>query len=70
MKIEKKLIQKKFGKKKIYTIGFPKLDKKANNKKLKTEIIEQFKLNPRKKIILYLPTLSNAQDRVLIDRII
>ena len=70
LKIEKKLIQKKFGKKKIYTIGFPKLDKKANNKKLKTEIIEQFKLNPRKKIILYLPTLSNAQDRVLIDRII
>jgi hypothetical protein len=62
LKIEKILINKKFKNKKIYNICFPRLEKKHNKKKIKNAIIKEFKLDPKKKIISYLPTLSSSQS--------
>ena len=70
LKVEMKLIRKKFGNRKIYPIGFPKLDNHIKRKILKKKIVKEFKLKPKKKIIFYLPTLSSAQNKDLIIKII
>lgn len=70
LKIEEKLINKKFGRQNIYPIGFPKLDINTDKKKLKKSLIKEFKLDKKKKIIFYLPTLTSAQSKSLLEKII
>jgi hypothetical protein len=68
-KIEKFLIKKKFPSKKVYNIGFPKLDNKNSKILCKKKIINEFKLNSKKKIIVYLPTLSEQKKSIVKDYI-
>ncbi len=69
LKIEKSLIEKKFTNKKIYNIGFPRLDKKFNVGKIRKKLIKEFKLDPKKKIIFYLPTLSIQKNELVLKYI-
>ena len=66
---ERSLIQKKFKKKKIFNIGFPRLDKKFKMSEIKNKIIKEFKLDKNKKIIFYLPTLSKQKREIVINYI-
>jgi CDP-glycerol glycerophosphotransferase (TagB/SpsB family) len=69
LKIERALIKKKFPIKKIYNIGFPKLDRKISEALNKKRIINEFKLNAKRKIIVYLPTLSRQRITIVKDNI-
>ena len=67
--IERALIKKKFPFKKIYNIGFPKLDGKIAEILYKKRIINEFKFNLKKKIIVYLPTLSRQKTTIIKNNI-
>ena len=64
-KYEKVLIKKKFPKKKIFNIGYPRLDKKIDILSYKKSIIKEFNLDPKKKIIIYLPTLAKQNKEII-----
>ena len=68
-KIERSLIKNKFPFKKIYNIGFPKLDGKIAEGIYKKKIINEFKFKSRKKIIIYLPTLSKQEKHFVKNNI-
>lgn len=64
-KIERTLIKNKFPSKKIYNIGFPRLDRKVSEVFLKKKFINKFNFDVKKKLIVYLPTLSSQKKKVV-----
>lgn len=68
-KIERSLIKKKFPFKKVYNIGFPKLDRRFPDDLYKKKIKNEFKIKSKKEIIVYLPTLTKQKTAIIRDNI-